>query len=174
MRVAVFRVGAEQAERWADEVWTVYDTVFGDVADRAEWQETLDRHAGRGGFRVALALQDDVLVGFGYGYTGSRGEYWSDRAAAALGPELADAWVGGHFELVELAVLRAFRGRGLGGRLHDVLTADLPHERALLSTSLEEDPAVRLYLARGWRRIGRLGPDVQILGLRPSAGSGAS
>ncbi|HET6698306.1 MAG TPA: hypothetical protein VFG88_04400 [Nocardioidaceae bacterium] len=50
-------------------------------------------------------VADATPVGFAYGYTGSRGEYWPDRVVEALGDDLADEWVGGPFELVELAVL---------------------------------------------------------------------
>ncbi len=69
---------------------------------------------------------------------------------------MTDAWVGGHFEFVELAVLPEARGHGLGGRLHDVLLEGVPKERAMLSTDNGDSPAVRLYSARGWRKLGEL------------------
>jgi len=33
-----------------------------------------------------------------------------------------------------------------------------------LSTAADDTPAVRLHAARGWRRIGLLAPDVQVMG----------
>ena len=66
----------------------VYDAVFGDQPDLATWRaEVWDRHAARAGFRLVLAREDGRLVGFAYGYTGERGQWWTDRAAEALPPE---------------------------------------------------------------------------------------
>lgn len=76
-----------------------------------------------------------------------------------------DEWVGGHFEFVELAVMPDARGCGIGRRLHDALLADLPHERALLSTSARsDDPAVRLYSSNGWVTLATYGEDRQVMG----------
>lgn len=161
------------AGRLVHELWPVYDAVFGDVADAATWQaQTLDPHRARPDFRLVLARQQDRPVGFAYGYTGHRGEWWPDRAADALGEELARQWVGGHFEFVELAVIEDCRRRGIGLALHDRLLAGLPHERALLSTDrAPTTPARRLYARRGWIPLGDLGPDTAILGRRLATAS---
>ena len=91
-------------------VWPVYQAVFGDHADLDAWREAVwDRHRGRAGFRVARAFEGDSLVGFAYGYTGEAGQWWTDNARAVLAPEVADAWLGGHFEVVSLGVLPAAR-----------------------------------------------------------------
>jgi len=152
----------------ADEVWPVYDAVFGDRPGREDWREaTYDRHCARTGFRMAAALDGERLVGFGYGYVGERGQYWPDRVVGALPAELADTWVGGHFELVELAVLPDHRGLGLGRALHDEVMAGAGGRRSLLGTDEAETPAVRLYRSAGWITLGRLEPGVQIMGLIP-------
>lgn len=137
-------------------LFEVYDAVFGDQPDYAAWRSGVwDRHAGRAGFRLARARDEDRLVGFGYGYTGERGQWWSDRAAEVLGPEVAQVWLGGHFELVSIGVLAACRGRGVGRTLLDHLTGDLPHERCLLMTTADaEDPARHLYARAGWQVVG--------------------
>jgi GNAT superfamily N-acetyltransferase len=147
-------------------VFALYDAVFGDAPDEAEWRSsTYDRHVARDGFRLAAAV-DGSLVGFAYGYVGARGEYWPDRVAEALGEAIAADWLGGHFEFVELAVLPSHRGRGLGAALHDALLHDAPADHALLSTADDPaDPAVRLYASRGWRKLGNLTPDVQVMAL---------
>jgi len=150
----------------AAELFGVYDAVFHDGAVLDTWLESpWGRHLTREGFRLATAREARRLVGFAWGYTGARGQHWSDLVADSLPRPVVDTWLGGHFELVELAVLEEFRRRGVGGRLHDVLLDDLPHERALLSTSDDEqDPAVRLYRSRGWVSLGRLTDGVQVLG----------
>jgi GNAT superfamily N-acetyltransferase len=157
----------ERARLEAAAVFDVYDAVFGDAPDEAEWRSsTYDRHVARDGFRLVAALDEAALVGFAYGYVGARGQYWPDRVADALGEAVAADWLGGHFEFVELAVLPAHRGRGLGTALHDALLLDAPGDRAMLSTADDPaDPAVKLYVSRGWRRLGNLTPDVQVMGL---------
>ena len=142
----------EQAQQYADEVFAVYDEVFGDHPDMAEWRSELyDRHCGREGFRLAVAFDDDRLVGFAWGYVGRPGQYWSDWVIQTLPEEVTRAWVGGHFEVVELAVLPDDRRHGYGRRLHDVLLDGVAADRALLSTDNRDSPAVRLYTSHGWR-----------------------
>ncbi len=167
---SVLLLDADGARARADELWAVYDAVFADVDDRSVWDERLASHTARDGFRATVAEQEGSLVGFAYGYTGERGQPWADRVASVLGSSLGEQaagdWVGGHFEVVELAVLDGSRGLGLGRRLHDDLLDALPHRRALLSTEIGDSPAVRLYTARGWQRLGLLDPSTQVLGLR--------
>src|SRR4051812_2519184 len=87
-------------------LWPVYDAIFGDHPDIETWRTSVaDKHFDRPGFRIARAYDEDRLVGFGYGYTGEPGQWWTDNAAEALGPEVAVAWLGGHFELVSIGVV---------------------------------------------------------------------
>jgi GNAT superfamily N-acetyltransferase len=141
------------------ELWPVYDAVFGDVPDIDTWRAaTWDLHAGRAGFRLARAYDDDAgrrLVGFAYGFTGQRGQWFTDQAARVLAPDVAAEWLGGHFDLVSLGVLEGWRGRGVGRGLLRALTRDLPHPRwTLMTTADADDPARHLYAAEGWEVIG--------------------
>ena len=76
-------------DRDAHELWPVYDAVFGDQVDERTWRSQVwDRHAARAGFLLARAYVESPdggpqLVGFGYGYTGERGQWWTDRATTA-------------------------------------------------------------------------------------------
>lgn len=137
-------------------LWPVYDAVFHDHASREAWREAVwDRHRARDGFRLARAYADETLVGFAYGYTGQRGQWWVDRAGEVLDPAVAEAWLGGHFELVSIGVLEAARGAGVGRALLHTLLDGLPHERLLLMTTADPaDPARRLYAADGWEVLG--------------------
>ncbi len=150
----------------AASVWPCYDLVFGDFADYATWRSDLfERHAGRDGYRLAAAIDDDQVIGFAWGYIGQRGQYWPDLVHEALPPEVVAQWVGDHFEFVELAVLPGHRRHGLAQALHDRLL-DGVKRRSLLSTSDDPgDAAVRLYTRSGWRTLGMLRPGVQVMGL---------
>ena len=159
---------AAAAARRAEDVWRCYDAVFGDRPDFVQWRSQMyGPHCARDGFRLALATEQDAVIGFAWGYIGSRGQYWSDLVEQAL-PQVAHEWVGGHFEFVELAVLPSHRRHGLGQLLLDSLLADVDR-RCLLSTSADEgDPAVRLYRRNGWQSLGLLRPDAQVMGWLPT------
>ena len=156
--------GAEASEH-RDEVLGLWSVVFGRVDDPDGWAASpWDRHRSRLGYRLALARDDERLIGFAWGYTGERGQYWSDFITRELGSSV-EGWVGGHFEFVELAVIPEARGRGVGGRLHDALLANLDHTRALLATSASpDDPAVLLYSSRGWVSLATYGDGRQVMG----------
>jgi ribosomal protein S18 acetylase RimI-like enzyme len=150
-------------------VWPVYASVFGDYSDCKTWQEDLwSKHIVRNGFRIARAYDADALVGFAYGYTGERGQWWTDNALEVLEPDIAETWLGGHFELVSIGVLEAHRDGGIGRGLMHILLEGLPHERLLLMTSSDpSDPARRLYASEGWRLLGPgIGDGTVIMGRR--------
>jgi ribosomal protein S18 acetylase RimI-like enzyme len=111
---------------------------------------------------------DGRLAGFGYAYTGRRGEWFSDTVAEAVGPRLAEQWLDGHLEVVELAVDPAVRSAGLGAALTDLLVDEAPHSRALLTTWHGDDrPAARLYRRLGWERLHeQVFPGFDLWGLR--------
>jgi ribosomal protein S18 acetylase RimI-like enzyme len=164
--VSVETWDAATAQEHVGDLFAVYDEVFGDVSDLAAWRVgAFDRHCARAGFRLTAAVSDAKgVIGFAYGYVGERGQWWPDQVTAALPAEVAEVWVGGHFEFVELGVLTAFRGQGIGGRLHDQLMAGTEQRRALLGTDDADSPAVALYTSRGWRKLGNLTADTAILG----------
>ncbi|HWC23226.1 MAG TPA: GNAT family N-acetyltransferase [Flexivirga sp.] len=155
---------SERSAAYASRVFALYDTVFADFADEDAWREQMfDRHRARDGYRLVVALDDERLLGFAWGFRGERGQYWPDLVARTL-PDVGAEWVGGHFEFVELAVDPAARRQGIGRRLHDALLDGLTG-RALLGTSADEtDPAVRLYRSCGWRTLGLLDDQRQVMG----------
>ena len=158
----------------ADEVERVYRAAFGapgydetETDVRRFMDDTLPTHASRAGFRMVTLRLGAVLQGFAHGYTGERGQWWTDTVAVGVPADVDQSWFGGHFEVVELAVDPAAQGRGFGAALLDHLLLDLPHDRALLSTYADDRPAPRLYRRLGWTRLaeGAL-PDSDLWGLR--------
>ncbi len=159
------RAGRPEASR----VWPVYEKVFADFGSFEEWARVWDLHSAREGFRLARAYEGRELVGFAYGYTGERGQWWTDAVANTLSPGVAREWLGGHYELVAMGVLADHRGRGLGTELMVRLTEHLPHSRWLLMTADDESsPARRLYDRMGWTPLGPgTRPDTVVMG-RPT------
>jgi broad specificity phosphatase PhoE/ribosomal protein S18 acetylase RimI-like enzyme len=157
----------------SDELRAIYLAAFGapgydeTAADADRFAtETLPTHAARHGFRAVVLRVADETRAFAYGYTGKRGQWWSDQIASRVSPEVVDTWVGGHFELVEVAVGPAYQGHGYAAALHDALLLGLPHDRALLTTYGDERPAPRLYRRLGWTRLaGAALPDRDLYGL---------
>jgi ribosomal protein S18 acetylase RimI-like enzyme len=139
-----------------------YDETPDDVE---RFRTGLPRHAAREGFRLVLAYADDGLTGFAYGYTGRPGQWWTDRLLERISADVAETWVGGHFEFVELAVRPAAQGRGIGRSLHDALLDGLPHRRGLLGTWPDDRPARRLYVRAGWRDLARIDDDSTLMGI---------
>jgi ribosomal protein S18 acetylase RimI-like enzyme len=143
-----------------DELTTVYRGAFGAPGyDETERQverfrdEQLPGHAAREGFRCAVAFDGVRCIGFAYGYTGRRGQWWTDQVAARAPAEIVDQWLDGHFEFVELAVDPAVQRRGHGAALHDALLRGAPNARALLTTYRDDRPAPRLYRRLGWELL---------------------
>ena len=122
------------------------------------------QHTERPGFRAVGAFTDtgmggdqpaEVLVGFGYGYLISPGQWWHDQVRAALDRRTAKKWLPGAFEVCELHVHPDHQSQGLGRRLLHALVADLPHPAALLSTPDADTKAFRLYRAEGFVDLAR-------------------
>lgn len=112
---------------------------------------TARRHATHSGFACRAALlDDDTLVGFGYGYTTRPGQWWHDLVRRALDDEQAERWLANAFELSELHVLPEYQGSGTGRVLLGELADALPHDAILLSTPDIDTRAFRLYRHLGF------------------------
>jgi GNAT superfamily N-acetyltransferase len=141
------------------EAVTVYRAAFGqppygETAElAAEFAERVRRYAReRDGFRFVTARSDDrQLVALALAVWARPGDWWRDKVASAISPELAGRWLGGLCqEIVHLAVTPRAQGSGAGRLVHDVLIAGRPARTAVLSVHPLAVPAQRLYLSRGW------------------------
>jgi ribosomal protein S18 acetylase RimI-like enzyme len=114
------------------------------------------KHITNEGFACRAALvDDDTLVGFGYGYTTSPGQWWHDLVRRALARESAEDWLTDSFELSELHVLPEYHGIGIGRHLLTSLAAGIPHRTMLLSTPDSDTRAFRLYRDTGFVDLAR-------------------
>lgn len=151
----------------------VYHNVWKDVADGMYVDATADitRHSGYPDFHGLLA-RDAVTgqpTGMIYGHASQPGQWWHDRVAPRLPAAYAD-WLDDCFVVIELAVLPAYRRRGIGRALLAGLLCGRRQTRAALSTQANNTPARSLYTAEGWRVLidpmvfGTDVPDYVVLG----------
>jgi broad specificity phosphatase PhoE len=160
-----------------DELVTTYRAAFTAPGyDETEEQvqrfatDSLPLHATRDAFRLVLVREAGRVRGFGYGFTGEHGMWWTERLKQTASEDarpVLDEWLGGHFEVVLLGVDPAAQRRGFGRSLMEGLLLDQPHERALLSTYADDRPAPRLYARLGWQPLvrGVLDGDSDLWGL---------
>ena len=114
------------------------------------------KHVSLPGFACRAALlDDDTLVGFGYGYTTKPGQWWHDLVRRAVDRDAAQEWLGDAFELSELHVLPEYQGCGIGRRVLVALAERLPHTAMLLSTPDADTRAFRLYRDTGFVDLAR-------------------
>lgn len=157
MTINLQRVTAQQLDQVLPDLLAVYRAVFSlppyneGEQDVAAFAESFSRHVQYPGFQGYVA-QDDTgqVCGFTYGFTVSGEARWHRLFFELLQLQSREAWLDDCFLLVELAVVPERQGQGIGGRLHDVVLADVPHRRAILSTAQNENPALSLYWRRGW------------------------
>ncbi len=135
-----------------DELRDVHRAALGAGALSDEWaNERLPRHVDRDGFVFLVARDERGIAGFGYGYTGAYGQWWTDRVAVALSPEQRADWLDrAHFEVVELHVRPSAQGRGIGSTLLAQLLSRQSHRRAVLTTQSGSKAARRFYAKNGW------------------------
>jgi ribosomal protein S18 acetylase RimI-like enzyme len=156
---------AVAARSIAPSIVAIYEAVWPDRGDRFATQQ-FPLHLDRENFALVTAEIDGELVGFAYGYTGSRGQYWSDIVASTMIPDDAARWVGAHFEFVELAVLPHTRGNGVGNTLAIALLESRPEPRRLLQVAADNAPARSLYESLGFAEVGHLGQQLFLGGQR--------
>jgi ribosomal protein S18 acetylase RimI-like enzyme len=140
--------------RRLDEAIAVYGAAMGYPAELlATRRGYVSGHARRPGFRaVATVDGDERLLGFGYGYTSTAGQWWHDQVRSALSRDARRTWLTDCFELVELHVHPEAQGRGIGQRQLGALLAEPAHRTALLST-----PEADEQRSRAWRLYRRFG-----------------
>lgn len=111
-------------------------------------------HMLREGWRCIGAFNArDELIGVGYGYLGTTGQWWHEQVRQGLLGSLpaaeVDAWMTDYFELTELHVRPDNQGFGLGEEILRRLLCDAPSSTVLLSTPEGPTRAWKLY-----RRVG--------------------
>jgi len=111
-------------------------------------------HVGRSDFVFLVARDADEIAGFGYGYTGAYGQWWTEHVAKAVTARQREEWLDPpHWEVVELHVRPARQRHGIGSALLAQLLTRQPHDRALLSTQSGSRKARNFYAKNGWSEL---------------------
>lgn len=120
-----------------------------------DWaRERLPQHVMREGFVFLVAWEGSEIAGFGYGYAGAYGHWWTECVARSLTAAQRGEWLDPpHFEIVELHVRPTSQRSGLGSALLAQLLTRQPHDRALLSTQLGSRKARSFYAKNGWAEL---------------------
>ena len=155
-------LGPTEAAALAGDILLSYRTAFSasnwatnELGIKAFETDIFPRHLKREGFAMTAARNEaGKLVGFCYGYIGEHGQYWTDYVAARIHPSLTNSWLGGHFEVAELAVEAEERGKGLGRALLTRLLDSRGEDRVALMTLEQESPALPLYESLGFTPFG--------------------
>ncbi|MEU1783413.1 MULTISPECIES: GNAT family N-acetyltransferase [Streptomyces] len=141
----------------------------------AEFIERFQRQAHRPGFRLVLAREGDEVVGFAFGYRLQADTTWWNGLLTPLPQELTRETGERTFAVIELAVRKPWRRRGIAGAIHTRLLDGLGVQRVTLTMRPEPEaaPAQRAYQAWGYVKVGRSRPwdeapvyDAMVLELR--------
>src|SRR5205085_2198163 len=134
------------------ELREVHRSALGAGALSDEWANVrLPAHVDRAGFVFLVAREGSEIGGFGYGYTGRYGQWWTDHVARSLTASQREEWLDPpHFEIVELHVRPSSQRHGLCSVLLAQLLPRQLHHRAILSTQACSRKARSFYAKNGW------------------------
>ncbi|MFB4213226.1 GNAT family N-acetyltransferase [Shouchella sp. JSM 1781072] len=130
-------------------------TLYTDVwqEDQEECLARFQKHATYPHFHSSAMMINEQMIGFIYGYTSQKGQYYHDLLANHMDHATYLEWLSNCFEVVELLVHPTYRQRGIATTLLHQLLNKAPNQTALLTTQQENMPARMLYEHEGWTLI---------------------
>ncbi|WP_433341771.1 GNAT family N-acetyltransferase [Streptomyces sp. CA-253872] len=158
--------GAEITRR-LDDFIGAYEEVYSDPPysegprDVADFIESYRRQARRDGARLALAHDGDELIGFAFGFPlPSDTRWWQNVEGVALPADFTREDGRRTFAVIELAVRKPWRRRGVARGLHDRLLDGTGIERSTLTVRPEPEalPAQAAYRSWGYTVVGTSHP----------------
>lgn len=125
--------------------------------DVAEFVEHYPVQAQRPGMRLILAREGEEVVGFAYGYClAPDSRWWKNLLDVQLADDFTREDGRRTFVVIELAMRRRWRRRGIAAGLHARLLEGLGVERVTLTVRPEREaaPAQAAYAGWGYRKVG--------------------
>ncbi len=121
---------------------------------RSGWSRTIDQR----NFRLVVARRADEPMGFAFGLQLRARTKWWGGALTPLPDAITAEHPGRTFAIIEIAVRRPYRQRGVGRLLHTHLTAGLSEERITLLVRPEAPAPQRAYRSWGYQTVGQIQP----------------
>lgn len=157
--------GADAARR-LDDFLGVYEEVYAEPpyregpSDVAQFVERYHAHTRRPGMRLVLARAGGEVVGFGYGYPLPPDTQWWTSVVEELPAGFTQEDGARTLAVIELAVVKPWRRRGVAAALHALLREGLGVERVTLTVRPEPEAmaAQKAYASWGYREVGRSHP----------------
>jgi ribosomal protein S18 acetylase RimI-like enzyme len=152
------------AATYHDDICALYSEVFSSKpfawhpGDAEVQSKTLQQIGQRRDFAVVLAISDRLLIGFAYGHGLPVGHGWWQDFAYGLPSAVTDEWDGRTFALIDFAVAKSWRGRGIGRTILSKLLGSRTEERAVLSVQPSARQTRQTYRNWGWIEYGIKGP----------------
>ncbi|MFI6288526.1 GNAT family N-acetyltransferase [Streptomyces sp. NPDC051018] len=156
------RHDGQTARRRLDDFLSAYEEVYAEPpynegpSDVAQFIDHYLVHVQRDGMRLVIARDGEEVVGFSYGYllpadTGWWSNVDQDLSADFTREDGTRTWV-----ILELAVRKPWRRRGIAAALHSALLDGLAVERITLTVRPEPEaaPAQAAYEKWGYRTVG--------------------
>ncbi|WP_255952421.1 GNAT family N-acetyltransferase [Streptomyces odontomachi] len=128
--------------------------------DIADFIERYRVQAERKGFRLVLASEGSEVLGFTFGFWLPPDTGWWKNTLKPLPDEFAHETGTRTFAVIELAVRKFWRRRGIAAELHSRLIQGLKAERITLTQRPEPEtaPAQSAYVSWGYQKIGQSRP----------------
>ncbi|WP_168413165.1 GNAT family N-acetyltransferase [Bacillus salacetis] len=127
----------------------LYTILYG--ADPIQMQEQFTRHFQYPNFEGYFAVSDKKLIGFIYGYSSCKGQYYHELLWRHLNEK--QNWMENCMELAELGVHPEYRRCGIAQELVKKLLEMRPESKALLTTRKDNEAAIHFYKKTGWKEL---------------------
>ncbi|MFF0448222.1 GNAT family N-acetyltransferase [Streptomyces sp. NPDC004609] len=153
--------GQEAAAR-LDDFLPAYEEVYAEPpylegpGDVAQFIDHYVLHVQRPGMRLVIARDGDQVVGFTYGYLLPSDTGWWSSVQKPLPADFTQEDGARTWAVLELAVRKLWRRRGVAAGLHAALLEGLTVERVTLTVRPEPEaaPAQAAYVSWGYREVG--------------------
>ncbi|SDI03830.1 GNAT family N-acetyltransferase [Alteribacillus bidgolensis] len=124
----------------------LYAAIF--KADPKVMKKQFQQHYRYPNFEGYLAVINNQVAGYIYGYTSRRGQYYHHLLANHLLSN--DGWLKNCLVLAELGVHPRYRRRGIAKQLIHILLQNRREKTALLTVRRDNHNAVSFYKKQGW------------------------
>lgn len=145
MRIVPFRVEGKYFKKMI----RLYCHLF--EVDALGMEVQFKRHSTYPLFEGYLAIINEQVAGYIYGYSSLKGQYYHDLLARHLRNE--PEWMNHCMELVELGVDPKHRSRGIAKHLVKRLLQNRTEEKVLLTTRKDNHTAIAFYHKSGFKII---------------------